>query len=79
MIRWFGKSWGAPVNAQCEEAAVPVGAPCERCKKPIADGDRGIVFPMTAALGGTFAATYHIGCFLTACGARRGAEESPAA
>ena len=23
MIRWFGKPWGAPVNADCEEVPVP--------------------------------------------------------
>jgi hypothetical protein len=78
MIRWFGKDWGAPVNAGCEHVAAPIGQPCERCKVPIADADCGFLLPCLA-LTGTYQGAYHLACFLRACGIRRAPEEAPAA
>lgn len=40
-MRWFGESWGAPIN-EAEHADTP-GVPCERCGRPITDEDRGVI------------------------------------
>jgi len=43
-MQWFGKSWGAPINDDCPQAAVPVGAICGPCDEPIAADDTGIIY-----------------------------------
>jgi hypothetical protein len=56
MMRWFGVSWGAPVNKDCPEVPVPVGTACSHCEEPIAEGEPGIEYangPVT-----------HLNCFL---------------
>lgn len=45
MMQWFGRSWGAPINAECARCATPVGEPCLHCGELIVDGDQGIVIP----------------------------------
>ena len=44
-IRWWGKSWNAPVNHPLAEIPVPVGDSCARCNRTIVDGDQGITVP----------------------------------
>ena len=44
MIRWFGKSWGAPLCVECERVKVPVGAICSWCEEPISENDQGIFY-----------------------------------
>jgi len=76
-LRWFGQSWGAPINAGCAQQATPVGWRCPRCKQPVEAGDSGVTVLMMRApteqeraqLGGvTFAVgervAYHVDCHL---------------
>lgn len=42
-MKWFGLSWGAPVNESCEKVATPVGEECGRCGVAIKPSDRGFV------------------------------------
>ena len=42
MNRWFGPSWGAPVNEPELEIAVPIGVPCAYCEEPFVAGDQGL-------------------------------------
>lgn len=44
-MKWFGESWGAPVNETNDHAEVPVGKPCLACEGPIDPADRGIILP----------------------------------
>jgi hypothetical protein len=55
-MTWFGKDWGAPVCRTVEHAETPVGRHCERCKKKIKEGDRGIIIPAYFV--------WHIDCFV---------------
>ena len=42
-MRWFGEDWNAPVCEEGEQVETPFGQPCEDCKRPIEQGDQGIV------------------------------------
>ena len=44
-MKWFGESWGAPVNETVEHAETPVGELCSRCTGPIKAEDRGVIIP----------------------------------
>ena len=44
-MKWFGVTWGAPINDDCEHAATPVGEPCSKCPEPIGLHDRGVIIP----------------------------------
>ena len=79
MIRWFGSRWNGPADGAGEKIATPWGAPCERCRLPIMNGDSGLLVPAWGSLTGAYEGAYHLGCFLVAVGARKAAEESPAA
>ena len=63
-VRWFGDSWGAPVNdprARLESA--PVHMNCIRCGIPIHSDDQGISIP-----GPDGYVAYHLGCFFEELG-----------
>lgn len=70
-MKWFGKSWGAPV-CSFEHIPTPVGAECfGNCGSPIAEGDRGIVTPFSGGEDDPRTeAPYHLYCFLAAVGVR---------
>lgn len=63
-MRWFGESWGAPINEDTPHAPTPVTAPCERCKKPIEENDRGVLIPMLGAPDERLEVAYHLRCWL---------------
>lgn len=42
-MTWFGASWDAPINEECERQATPVGEPCLRCEEPIESWASGVV------------------------------------
>lgn len=69
-VRWFGNSWGAPVNDN-PQIDVPVGEACVRCQRPFQADDRGVAIPrvdissrtiMTAAHALVY---HHLHCFMT--------------
>ena len=62
-MRWFGPSWGAPVNESCEEADTP-DWPCLACGGTFGEGDRGVVTPYVGDPEGRGRAAYHLRCFL---------------
>ena len=64
MSGWFGKSWGAPVCDEDDHFATPVGAPCERCKKPIQADDQGIIMPLADVNRSVLLLAYHLQCYL---------------
>jgi hypothetical protein len=74
-VRWFGPTWGAPVNEDVGETTVPVGVACERCGLEIGESDRGValpvmrfpgeVEPVRLVIGGHEHVAYHLLCFLS--------------
>ena len=55
MTAYFGPRWDAPMldpEYNPIQLSTPVGAPCMRCREPIADGDRGLVYLFTRSLPG---------------------------
>lgn len=51
-MRYFGKSWGAPVNESGEQSATPVGTGCAGgCGRAIEEGDRGVLLPYYGPIG----------------------------
>jgi hypothetical protein len=60
-MRWFGESWGAPVNHPDYEIPIPLTEPCQFCGIPFATDDHGVQIPH---LGGQEEVTnYHRLCF----------------
>ena len=69
MMRWFGPSWGAVLNDECEETATPIVLCCY-CDAPIEEGDRGVTMPGAGfdppytVAGDPPRVAYHIDCLL---------------
>ncbi len=64
MVRWFGKSWGAPCCAEDEHAPTPIGEPCARCREPVLLGHQGLIVPAFSLEKGPHAIAYHLDCYL---------------
>jgi hypothetical protein len=43
-MKWFGVSWGAPMNDECPEVPPPVGEICQHCGEGIVAADSGVVY-----------------------------------
>lgn len=61
-MKWFGKSWGAPVCNPADHVEVLPGTECGYCRLPV-DGGAGLVTPYLTAPGGPTEAVYHHNCF----------------
>jgi len=44
LMQWFGKSWDSPMNNDCPQAPVPVGATCLLCDEPVIEADSGVIY-----------------------------------
>lgn len=44
-IKWFGESWGTPVNRDCQQIPIPLGWLCSYCEQPIQSEDSGLMIP----------------------------------
>ena len=44
-MKWFGKSWGAPICTKESHAETPVGEPCQWCEEPIEEDECGLLIP----------------------------------
>lgn len=42
-MRWFGKAYGAPYEADCEHAETPTGQPCAWCAEAFLATDSGLL------------------------------------
>jgi hypothetical protein len=43
-MRWFGESWGAPLNEDCPQVTAPVGQRCIWCYELILDHETGVIY-----------------------------------
>jgi hypothetical protein len=68
-VRWFGVSWGAPVNDPRAWIETPRSAVCLGCGVWIKNGEQGMQIPSTD--GFVF---FHLDCFLKDIGVSQGAE-----
>jgi hypothetical protein len=55
-MKWFGYSWGAPINRDCPQVPVPVGEHCLWCAEVILADETGVIYSNGPAA--------HIECFL---------------
>jgi hypothetical protein len=62
-MKWFGESWGAPVNEDTQHVDTPVGEYCAQCDEPIQENDKGFVMPHINTYVQT-EASWHLRCFL---------------
>lgn len=68
-IRWFGPSWHAPICIANTKVATPVHLPCQYCRKPIVDEDRGITLPFYKGVNDPVTREpYHLRCFKESVG-----------
>ena len=62
-VKWFGESWGAPVNDDCEQVPIPVGELCANCDELIeADGQGVMLYHLTMDDAGY--RPYHYECHM---------------
>lgn len=62
-MKWFGESWGAPVN-EAVHVRTPVGERCMRCDIVVVDGDQGLVIPFLADPGELWVERpWHLDCW----------------
>jgi hypothetical protein len=73
-MKWFGKSWGAPINEHCGFVPTPVGEICILCDKPILEGDSGFILPHFDYPERFLERANHRRCFLETVFGREGAE-----
>ena len=66
-MRWFGESWGAPINEDVEHAVTPVGKPCLRCGIDIEIHDQGLLVPLVGVTSVTDE-PWHIQCWMDELG-----------
>ena len=67
-VRWFGPTWGAPVNDPANEIPTPFGEECAQCGLKIRDErERGLTLPYSHD-GVVERIVYHHLCFLEAVG-----------
>jgi hypothetical protein len=62
-MRWFGKSWDAPICEDLEHAPTPLGEPCGWCREPIEEADNGLLIPHVER-NYTMERPHHIECFI---------------
>jgi hypothetical protein len=43
-MKWFGESWGAPMNNDCPNVPPPVGEMCSHCGEGIVAKDTGVIY-----------------------------------
>jgi hypothetical protein len=67
-MKWFGKSWGAPINESCEQIAVPDGEVCPYCHNSIRATSNGVEIDGVAYDGSPLKVDYHLACFLRELG-----------
>lgn len=59
MIKWFGKSWGAPLCKDTEQVETPIGQRCDVCEQKIVFDDQGVMVS-----GPDGFVPHHIDCFV---------------
>lgn len=67
-MKWFGKSWGAPVCATEDQVEVPVGKLCGFCKELIREDSRGLVMPFLGSPTDDKEMVTHLFCFKRSVG-----------
>jgi hypothetical protein len=75
-MKWFGKSWGAPVCTEAEQTNTPVGEECGYCAKLIEAGDTGLLLPFYGdhwyfGTNDPPTMAYHHACFMQAVGVQQ--------
>lgn len=63
-MKWFGKPYGAPYEADSPHEPTPVGEPCLRCGEAILEGDSGLLVPVWGGADNGTWRPYHYECHL---------------
>lgn len=73
-IRWFGDTWGGPINDPLYQIDVPVGTKCLECTGLVTERDRGVVVSCATSVWGGWdleaggyryhVCSYHLLCWL---------------
>ena len=67
-LRWFGATWGAPVNDPRAEIPVPLGEDCLRCHFLFDSADRGLAVAASTEISASGQVFYHLECWLDELG-----------
>lgn len=71
MMKWFGPSWGAPINDSLEEAPTPDWE-CLQCEQEFDEDDQGVIMPFLGDPDERGEAAYHLECLRVALGVEDG-------
>jgi hypothetical protein len=67
-VRWFGESWGAPVNDPDTHVDTPTHRQCIECLRWIESDDQGMVIPTVPEIDPQGTVAYHRVCFFDVIG-----------
>jgi hypothetical protein len=67
-VRWFGQSWGAPVNDPRAHMSVPLGEWCIHCKVHFDHGDQGFGIAAHTSIAANGQVFYHRNCLFDEIG-----------
>lgn len=77
-LRWFGKSWEAPVCDPRAHVETPVGMVCighdhmhQKRSRRVLPGDQGVTMPYLGTTGRVERCAYHLECWLHEVGVDR--------
>ena len=62
-VRWFGPSWGAPINDPRTHIETPLLIQCIGCDGWFHEGDQGITTAATPSIAPIGYVGYHLDCF----------------
>lgn len=67
-VRWFGPTWGAPINDPRAEISVPLGENCIACEEAFDHGDEGVAIAASVEIAENGQVFYHRWCFFEELG-----------
>jgi len=80
-MKWFGKSWKAPICLETAHTTTPINVLCIDCLTEIKRRDQGFLIPYTGSLkdvsgsavyeDGQVHIIYHLHCFLANLGVKK--------
>lgn len=66
-VRWYGRTWLAPVCRLDAHVNTPVGSPCMDCRVPVEAGEQGVTIPYQHD-DTVDQVPFHLDCFLRSIG-----------
>jgi len=71
MLRWFGKSWRAPICKEPLRAEPPFAEECAHCNVKIKEENQAVLVPICGNVPSQVELPVHLDCFIEMVAAKR--------